>query len=345
MCQVPVKAHVGKHGPNNCLGQSFTETFQSLLSEINQLKRSFEVEHAESRDREVRLLRKIDDLGRQLDAARNQFDRLSMDIEEFQRREVQSQAGQKSAAQVDYVVDPTQRSRSTKKRHRKKKSDSDSSLVKRSECVSGESPGLDSVASNGVDPASSNDEDKGQLEEEGSGPWEIVGQRRQPSVVSHSAGTIRSASFATATTTPRFQHPTCENASYCNLLSSPDLERKTSTNIKRAVFFFGNLRRDTPDNGLADFVTARANDIGVPVTVFNSKLFRKDDGRCSGRVTVDVDAATTVGDRSFWPKVVYVGPWKFDQHISQPAAEQAPLSAVDSAPVDPGLPPLEGQPQ
>ena len=64
MCLVPVKAHVGKHGPNNCQGQSFTEIFQSLLSEIEHLKRSFEAERVESKDREVRLLNKIDDLGR-----------------------------------------------------------------------------------------------------------------------------------------------------------------------------------------------------------------------------------------------------------------------------------------
>ena len=66
VCQVPVKAHVGKHGPNNCLGQSSTEIFQRLLSEIEHLKRSFEAERVESKDREVRLLNKIDDLGRRL---------------------------------------------------------------------------------------------------------------------------------------------------------------------------------------------------------------------------------------------------------------------------------------
>ena len=40
--------------------------FRSLLSEIEHLKRSFEAERVESKDREVRLLNKIDDLGRRL---------------------------------------------------------------------------------------------------------------------------------------------------------------------------------------------------------------------------------------------------------------------------------------
>ena len=107
------------------------------------------------------------------------------------------------------------------------------------------------------------------------------------------------------------------------------------------VFFLirtSSARLVTTSRGLSSSLATYAKDVGVPVTVFNSKLFRKEDGRCSGRVTVDEGAATAVGDRTFWPRAVYVRPWKFDQRIPQPAAEQAPLPSVDPAPVDLGPP-------
>ena len=71
----------------------------------------------ESKDREVRLLNKIDDLGRQLDAARDQSDRLSTVIDDLQRRDHEAQesrTSQKSSPQADRAV--TQRSKSGKRR-------------------------------------------------------------------------------------------------------------------------------------------------------------------------------------------------------------------------------------
>ena len=69
LCLVPVKQHVGKHGPNNCLGQAFVEAFRDLASEITNLRRDFEVERMEANDREARLVNKVVGLFRQLNAA------------------------------------------------------------------------------------------------------------------------------------------------------------------------------------------------------------------------------------------------------------------------------------
>ena len=47
----------------------------------------------------------------------------------------------------------------------------------------------------------------------------------------------------------------------------------------------------------------RAKDVGVSITVFNSKLFPKpESGWCSGLLTVTQGAAAAVGDGTFWPR-------------------------------------------
>ena len=44
ICQEPVKQHVGKHGPGNCLGSAFSAVFLDLLVELKALRLSLEDE-------------------------------------------------------------------------------------------------------------------------------------------------------------------------------------------------------------------------------------------------------------------------------------------------------------
>ena len=57
-----VKQHVGKHGPGICLGQVVVDTFPKVWCEVEQLRVAFDAERSAARDREVRLLQKIEDL-------------------------------------------------------------------------------------------------------------------------------------------------------------------------------------------------------------------------------------------------------------------------------------------
>ena len=66
VCSVPVKEHVGKHGPMNCLGQAFVSAFQDLRDEMENIRRVMEEKKSEARDREVRLNNKVTELGKQL---------------------------------------------------------------------------------------------------------------------------------------------------------------------------------------------------------------------------------------------------------------------------------------
>ena len=45
------------------------------------------------------------------------------------------------------------------------------------------------------------------------------------------------------------------------------------------------------------------------VTLFMSKVF-KFNGRCSGRIMVDVNSSSTVHKKLFWLYAIYVRPWK-----------------------------------
>ena len=88
--------------------------------------------------------------------------------------------------------------------------------------------------------------------------------------------------------------------------------------MKKAVFFVGHLRGNAAESSLEDCISKRAKDVGVSVTVFNSKLFPKpESGWCSGRITVNQGAAAAVGDWTFWPRSVYVRPWKFPEDGAQ----------------------------
>ena len=87
VCLVPVKQHVGKHGPNNCLGQAFVEAFRDLAPEIKNLRRHFEVERMEAKDREARLVNKVADLSRQLNAAQERSEHLALLVQDLQREE------------------------------------------------------------------------------------------------------------------------------------------------------------------------------------------------------------------------------------------------------------------
>ena len=100
--------------------------------------------------------------------------------------------------------------------------------------------------------------------------------------------------------------------------------------MKRTVFFVGNLCADAEDGQLGNFVTSRAKELDVDVTIFNTKVFPKGT-HPSGRITVNADAASAVSVRSFSPRGVYIRPWKFPDEDSPRAASASSNAASESA--------------
>ena len=126
-----------------------------------------------------------------------------------------------------------------------------------------------------------------------------------------------------AETRPHFPH--IDRNSRCfGLLSSSDQPSARDDRVKHAVFFVGNLCADVDDGRLTDFVSQRVDELGVDVTVFNTKVFPKESFS-SARITVNEDAAGALWDRSFWPRAVYARRWKFaaDRENVQPDTEIA----------------------
>ena len=83
VCQVPVKQHVGKHGPGNSLGSAFSTVFRDLLAEVKALRVSLEDELREARDRKFRLQKKISDLAAKLDASSIAVEQLTKETAEL----------------------------------------------------------------------------------------------------------------------------------------------------------------------------------------------------------------------------------------------------------------------
>ena len=96
---------------------------------------------------------------------------------------------------------------------------------------------------------------------------------------------------------------------------------------------------------LTTYVTERSKNIGVRCPeVFNGKVFppQTDTGTYCARITVDEESAEALADRSFWPRPLYVRPWKFNrkQQRGRPdnvqstsgIDQQPPASAPDTQP-------------
>ena len=126
----------------------------------------------------------------------------------------------------------------------------------------------------------------------------------------------------------RFPTPASED------LLSRVSDRKDQT--ERVVLYVGNLKVGTTFESLTTYVTERSKNIGVRCPeVFNGKVFQPqtDNGTYCARITVDEESAEALADRSFWPRPLYVRPWKFNrkQQRGRPDNVQS-TSGIDQQP-------------
>ena len=141
----------------------------------------------------------------------------------------------------------------------------------------------------------------------------------------------------------------CEIA-FCTAFQTT-LRRMTSVSLSLVILSASNLLiPKTIGNrkrvkSLTTYVTERSKNIGVRCPeVFNGKVFppQTDTGTYCARITVDEESAEALADRSFWPRPLYVRPWKFNrkQQRGRPdnvqstsgIDQQPPASAPDTQP-------------
>ena len=98
---------------------------------------------------------------------------------------------------------------------------------------------------------------------------------------------------------------------------------------KKAVLYVGNLRDQTNEDKLIEFITKRAvmctsesenSSVRIP-KIYNCKVFQKESeaetSHCSARITIDHDSRELLCLSRFWPNGTYARPWKFRN--SQPS--------------------------
>ena len=156
---------------------------------------------------------------------------------------------------------------------------------------------------------------------------------------SNAASRERPKSANTRKTKNPARFPTPASEDLLSLVS----DRKDQT--ERVVLYVGNLKVGTTFESLTTYVTERSKNIGVRCPeVFNGKVFppQTDTGTYCARITVDEESAEALADRSFWPRPLYVRPWKFNrkQQRGRPdnvqstsgIDQQPPASAPDTQP-------------
>ena len=87
---------------------------------------------------------------------------------------------------------------------------------------------------------------------------------------------------------------------------------------KKAVIYVGNLKIGAKDNEVTEYIKRRCEKLCIrPPTIHNCKIFEKDaeEGEilefCGARLTIDQGPLETICDRQFWPGRSYARPWVF----------------------------------
>ena len=87
---------------------------------------------------------------------------------------------------------------------------------------------------------------------------------------------------------------------------------------KKAVIYLGNLKIGAKDNEVTEYIKRRCEKLCIrPPTIHNCKIFEKDaeEGEIvefrGARLTIDQGPLETICDRQFWPGRSYARPWVF----------------------------------
>ena len=99
---------------------------------------------------------------------------------------------------------------------------------------------------------------------------------------------------------------------------------------RKAVIYVGNLKKGLKEEEIRDFIEKRCARLGLrPPTVFNCKVFNKEEGAEDGeivefncaRLTIDRSSKKSICHRLFWPGRLYARKWKFPKNTNNDGAK------------------------
>ena len=333
------------HNPEmaNFLRESGIKTLLQLLeSDLNKLTRNFESEREEARDRESRYIKRIANLEKQLREQNEQLECISSKLATLSGRpEVEANITacdafrNKTKTKIDSRSHADTAS-SNKKSTKKKKDKNVRDAIGGSEVASKKGSG---------DWAEFED-----AENVVESPCEISNHTLAYSYPStfESRSRSRSTHAEEVYETEKNTKLTGSRKGLSNLVPVPvtvpisfqpfdsddedgiwKLVSSRTPTRKKAVLYVGNLRDQTNEDKLIEFITKRAvmctsesenSSVRIP-KIYNCKVFQKESeaetSHCSARITIDHDSRELLCLSRFWPNGTYARPWKFRN--SQPS--------------------------
>ena len=322
VCQEPVKDHIGLHGPGKCIVplldplKSFIADLQKRVSDLEQQATEFKREREEAMDRETRLNNHLKEIKREMST-------LKGEIEELKSIKIESG----SLEEQD----------ESKKRLRKRKKKTKTTTEMCPEEGKGRHLGKSSIWAE--EDTSVEALETGSDEDVGKGPVRnacISSETSSSSLAPSSA----SRTYRMALTT----HKQVDNKKGEEKARAPSprpqkqlpaagrfafderddelwkLVAKQKPTGKKAVFYVGNLSKDTTATCLEAYIQKRSERVGVkPPTVYGSSILSaKNDGQfCGAHITIDHASAAWFSDASFWVRPVYAREWVFRNQQEQ----------------------------
>ena len=272
---------------------------KELHSIIRQLKSALEEERAEARDREARLIKKINELDsevRSLSEKVHQLGAAEEDrAEKLTRRVNDVKACVKSTYQNTYTHTRID-SHSGSTDRASMSASSGSTTPSYSASVQAQAPEMDRPA------PSSRDRNLGQ---------ETTPTPTTPTSVQHQLGQARPNGERRRQQEPQWDAPDDDEGLW-TLVS----EKKPAE--KKAVLYLGKLKPGVKESEIIDYVNRRSEKLGaLPPTIHNCKIFEKEveEGEiiefCGARLTIDKRSTKLLCHRKFWLGHSYARPWNF----------------------------------
>ena len=267
---------------------------KELYSIIRQLKSALEEERAEARDREARLIKKINELDsevRSLSEKVHQFGAAEEDrAEKLTRRVNDVKACVKSTYQNTYTH--------TRIGTHSGSTDRASISASRRSTTPPYPASVEAQAPEMERPAPSSRDRN-------------LGQEFETTHVQHQLGQACPNVERRRQQEPQWDAPDDDEALW-TLVS----EKKPTE--KKAVLYLGKLKPGVKESEIIDYVNRRSEKLGaLPSTIHNCKIFEKEveEGEiiefCGARLTIDKRSSKLLCHRKFWLGPSYARPWNF----------------------------------
>ena len=315
VCRTPVKDHCGPYGEGKC----FLSVITALRVRVEGLEKEVKAEQSDARDREQRLKTRISALEAQVREKSDHLEEvkacLASMVDQLGRQEKQS-LGLTEKPREGHMADAM-----NKKRAKKAKKSHGRKYV--------HDTGKGNTQAQTSDSSSEGEEDSEKEDTKGKKPQQAPSQEED---IGRSTRT-RTTSRRRTTKKPKFQPMQSDDESWKLVVPKKPLPEKV-------VIYVGNLSPETTEDSLISFITQRSERVGVKApTVYNCRVFPPKDSSnpaTGARITVPVDAADVLTDRSFWPRPAYARRWVFpkpasldDKHQQEKRPEKADLNSSD----------------